>query len=803
MRPSLASTLALLVLAAAAIVPPPAAADDPEVRAIWVDSFNPGLRSPAQIDALVARARAGNLNTIVAQVRRNAQGLYAASPEGWVENYVPPPGFDPLQDLLDKAHAVGIEVHAWVNIGPVYTGHPLIATAAWPCRVPCDPNHVFNQRGWGKPADEYWLTRTHPSFTAGTLAPFLGERISGGTWFMDLGHPAAAEHVTSVLVRLLQDYDVDGIHLDYIRFPEMPIASPRPPGVGLPFSIGYNPTSVKRFNAAFGRPVGSLPDPWDASFSQWRRDQVTAFVRRLYLELAFVKPQAKLSAALITFFRGPNAVEPRTFQQTEAYYRVFQDWNGWMDEGILDLSIPMVYKSQHIASHLVQWREWIEFTKDAQYDRQGAIGQASYMNSLENTLVQIAEGRAPSAVGASSAGFNFFSYNATNMAVPPAPLRPNDEFFRALSVDGAYAPLAPFPFGTAIPEMPWKSRPRAGHLLAQIIDADGKAADGARVVIEKQGGGPHDATIEQFADGNGYVGGVDLHPGAYRLFISTPGGDQRVTIPQPVVPGRVTRLAVDFSRPALGPRLRPERVMGAHEGTDQFPDEASAVEEWQAREPRPEDIPPLVRHFVKQFSAENNFKPRTITPASVEALKRHAWRGNARELKNTIERLLIMVEGDEIRPEHLVDVLRRPAAAAAEVARVTRKGGRVALTTWLPDSNLFKMFLVMKPYMPPPPSPAPPSPFEWGKAERVRELLGSAFDLRFEKGTSFYREPSGEAAWNTFSKSYGPTKALAGNLDENRRAELRRDFIAFHDGFPTELGICVPREYLLTFGTRR
>ena len=145
----------------------------------------------------------------------------------------------------------------------------------------------------------------------------------------------------------------------------------------------------------------------------------------------------------------------------------------------------------------------------------------------------------------------------------------------------------------------------------------------------------------------------------------------------------------------------------------------------------------------------------------------------------------------------------RPEAAAAEIGRVTRKGGRIALTTWLPDSNLFKMFLVMKPYMPTPPNPAPPSPFEWGKAERVRELLGNVFDLHFEKGTSFYREPSGEAAWNTFSTSYGPTKSLATNLDESRRAELRRDFIAFHDGFPTELGVCVPREYLLTVGTKR
>lgn len=145
----------------------------------------------------------------------------------------------------------------------------------------------------------------------------------------------------------------------------------------------------------------------------------------------------------------------------------------------------------------------------------------------------------------------------------------------------------------------------------------------------------------------------------------------------------------------------------------------------------------------------------------------------------------------------------RPEAAASELARVTRKKGRIALTTWLPDSNVFEMFKVMKPYIAPPPNPAPPSPFEWGKAERVRELLGRDFDLKFEDGTSFYREPSGEAAWQTFSTGYGPTRALAGSLDESRRADLRRDFIAFHEGFRTELGVCVPRTYLLTVGVRR
>lgn len=144
-----------------------------------------------------------------------------------------------------------------------------------------------------------------------------------------------------------------------------------------------------------------------------------------------------------------------------------------------------------------------------------------------------------------------------------------------------------------------------------------------------------------------------------------------------------------------------------------------------------------------------------------------------------------------------------PEAAAAELGRVCRKGGRIALTTWLSDSNLFKMFMVMKPYMPPPPASAPPSPFAWGKTERIQELLGAAFDLKFEKGVSYYREPSGEAAWATFSNGYGPTKALAASLDEARRAELKRDFVAFHEGFRNDLGVCVPREYWVTVGTRR
>jgi ubiquinone/menaquinone biosynthesis C-methylase UbiE len=145
----------------------------------------------------------------------------------------------------------------------------------------------------------------------------------------------------------------------------------------------------------------------------------------------------------------------------------------------------------------------------------------------------------------------------------------------------------------------------------------------------------------------------------------------------------------------------------------------------------------------------------------------------------------------------------RPEAAAKELARVCRSGGRIALTTWTSDGNVFKMFQVMKPFMAAALVPAPPSPFEWGNTDRIRKLLGEEFELKFERAVSYYREPGAEAAWETFSTGYGPTKTLADTLEPSRREQLRADFIAFHGGFPTALGICVPREYWLTVGVRK
>jgi SAM-dependent methyltransferase len=158
---------------------------------------------------------------------------------------------------------------------------------------------------------------------------------------------------------------------------------------------------------------------------------------------------------------------------------------------------------------------------------------------------------------------------------------------------------------------------------------------------------------------------------------------------------------------------------------------------------------------------------------------------------------------DGITSTYGVMFVARPEVAAAEIARVTRKGGRLGLVTWVPNGAVEDIFGMMRSYIPAPPTEPPPSPFEWGREERVRELLGDAFDLTFERGTTVLRMPSGEVVWDIYFTGFGPTKTLAGLLDAERGAALRRDFIAIHEKYRTPAGIAMPREYLVTIGMRR
>ncbi|HSI97252.1 MAG TPA: class I SAM-dependent methyltransferase [Gaiellaceae bacterium] len=139
-------------------------------------------------------------------------------------------------------------------------------------------------------------------------------------------------------------------------------------------------------------------------------------------------------------------------------------------------------------------------------------------------------------------------------------------------------------------------------------------------------------------------------------------------------------------------------------------------------------------------------------------------------------------------------------AVAGELARVTRPGGRIALANWTPTSGIADIFKIMAPFQPGPP---PSSPFDWGDEDRVKGLLGEAFDLAFETHISTLAVESGEAYWELFSTSYGPTKTLFESIGE-RGEELHRDWVEFFEQNHRENGGVVHRrEYLLVLGTRR
>lgn len=140
--------------------------------------------------------------------------------------------------------------------------------------------------------------------------------------------------------------------------------------------------------------------------------------------------------------------------------------------------------------------------------------------------------------------------------------------------------------------------------------------------------------------------------------------------------------------------------------------------------------------------------------------------------------------------------------AAKELGRVCRPGGRLGLLTWLPSGGIGQLLKTLQPFQPPPPEGAG-SPLAWGESSYVEQRLGKDFDLEFSEGNAEWEVGSGEEAWQLFSTSFGPVKTLNEMLEGARRDEFERAFIDYHEQFRVNGGLRLPREYLLTSGTRK
>lgn len=439
-----------------------------EFRGFWVDGFNAGFRTTQEVDTLLQRVRAANMNAVIVQMRKRGDAHYPSAYEPPATNQ--DPNFDALAYLIDRAHNGNprIEVHVWMNS---HTIHP----NATP---PSDPRHFMNR------------------FPEALTQNNAGSQITDVGYGVDWGHPIANDFTFRVMMDVLRRYDVDGLHYDYIRYTGN--------------TWGYNPTSVARFNQFYNR--SGVPTPTDNQWRQWRRDQVTTLVRKVYLHTMAVKPHVKISGALITWGNGPTS--DSAWLSSSAYSSVFQDWRGWMQEGILDLAIPMCYYNQN--TYPTYYQNWINFTKDRQYGRHAVIGIGNYLNTIANTHTQIDRARDATSSGNRAKGINFFSYAATDSQNGQT-VYYNQNFYNALNQK--------FPSPAPMPAMPWKTNPTTGHLKGVAIKAsDMSWVDGAVVALTR----PGFTTRTTYTDGTGFYGFADLPSGSYSVTISNSLGTLRV-----------------------------------------------------------------------------------------------------------------------------------------------------------------------------------------------------------------------------------------------------------------------------------
>ena len=297
-----------------------------EVRALWVTRAS--LTTPASISALVRSAHDSGFNTLLVQVRGRGDAYYAGGleprPDGLQQQ---PHDFDPLQHVITRARAEGMRVHAWVNVN-------LVASAA---DLPSSRGHVIYRR-------PEWLMVPRALAVelarAGARSPEFVGRIARWTraqndvegLFTSPILPDAAAHVVQVIDDLVARYPLDGVHLDYIRYPgpdfDYSLAALRLFRTDLEPALSAD--DRRRFDA---RSVGDLIALTDVHAERWagfRRARLNALVMRIRTTVKARRPQVLLSAAVF-----PDAAE--------ASSRRFQDWGFWLENRWLDVVCPMAY----------------------------------------------------------------------------------------------------------------------------------------------------------------------------------------------------------------------------------------------------------------------------------------------------------------------------------------------------------------------------------------------------------------------------------------------------------------------------
>lgn len=444
-----------------------------------MDAFNSGIYDQTQVEKLVDDAEAVGANALIVQTVRRYDCFCNDARYPRTDAAVAPAPFDPLEAIIEEAHEAGLEVHAWVNVGTMWNS----------AVAPTSPDHVYNAHGLAAQGADRWLNKRSD-----------GVEKVGENMFIDPANPEAVEYFVDGIRSIQERYDVDGINLDYIRYPDYNITG----GGEFVNDWGYSDVSLARFRAATGRT--DVPKPADQEFSDWRRAQISNLVRKIYVSMYETDPSDRLSINGITYAYGPTHYG--SFEQSRPYMNVMQDWRGWAEEGIIDTVTAMNYKREWKEDQEEMFSTWNDFIADTQRasGRDMVSGPALYLNDIPNSAQQAKE---VTALGLGWSGYSYanVSIEATGSSEKAVKDAQRDAVAKALRSE-VFADEA------RVPEMEWKTNPTDGILAGQLR-IDGRPADQVALRVSGPGGV---RTVR--TDSDGWFAALKLAPGRYKVKIA-------------------------------------------------------------------------------------------------------------------------------------------------------------------------------------------------------------------------------------------------------------------------------------------
>ena len=294
-----------------------------EARAVWLSRFEytphaySAVYQKAYIRQAIENLKNANFNMLIFQVRGQADAFYKSNYEPWSDRLTgtlgQDPGWDPLQYAIDLAHQNSIELHAWINVFPCWKGSSPPTESI--------PRHLYLE---------------HPEWLCcdfqGIPMPYNGDAYAS----LSPGIPNVRNYLINICRDIVINYDIDGLHFDYIRYPDRQ----------------YSHDAISDFlfkDRIIGNPEG-------LNWEDWQREQVNIFVREVYDAVTEINPIVKLSAAVIGKYNYPSV----SWDGCNACY---QDGKQWTTEGKIDFLAPMMYwpigQSNPWAPFEILARNWV------------------------------------------------------------------------------------------------------------------------------------------------------------------------------------------------------------------------------------------------------------------------------------------------------------------------------------------------------------------------------------------------------------------------------------------------------------